>query len=112
MFDNFGTRLQFSSAFLPQTDGQAEIYNQLAFDVLKAYCHDQQNRWEHHLPLVQAILNDTHSSSIGRTPYEAAFGKRFSSLLTRMVSPSIEANHVVECYSESVKDRIAKAQEA
>ena len=98
LFDNFGTRLQFSSAFHPQTDGQTEIYNQLAFDVLKAYCHDQQNRWEHHLPLVQAILNDTHSSSIGRTPYEAAFGKRFSSLLTRMVSPSIEANHVVESY--------------
>ncbi|MCO5546880.1 hypothetical protein L7F22_000317 [Adiantum nelumboides] len=70
-----------------------------------------KNRWEHHLPLVQAILNDTYSSSIGRTPYEAAFGKRFSSLLTRIISPSI----VVESYSEimeSVKDRVAKAQEA
>ncbi|MCO5555334.1 hypothetical protein L7F22_008880 [Adiantum nelumboides] len=115
LFDNFGTRLQFSSAFHPQTDGQTEIYNQLAFDVLKTYCHDQQNRWEHHLPLVQAILNDTYSSSIGRTPYEATFGKRFSSLLTRIISPSIEANRVVESYSEiveSVKERIAKAQEA
>ena len=115
LFSNFGTRLQFSSAFHPQTDGQTEIYNQLAFDVLKAYCNDQQNRWESHLPLVQAILNDTHSSSIGRTPYEAAFGKRFSSLLTRSVSPSLEANRTVESYSEimeSVKERIAKAQEA
>lgn len=115
LFSNFGTRLQFLSAFHSQTDGQTEIYNQLAFDVLKAYCNDQQNKWEHHLPLVQAILNDTFSSSIDRTPYEAAFGKRFSSLLTRSVSPSIEANRTVESYAEimeSVKERIAKAQEA
>ena len=96
LFTNFGTRLQLSSAFHPQTDGQTEIYNQLAFDVLKAYCHDQQNKWEIHLPLVQAILNDTFSSSIGRTPYEAAFGKRFTSIFTRSVSPSVEANRVVE----------------
>ncbi|MCO5552778.1 hypothetical protein L7F22_006295 [Adiantum nelumboides] len=110
LFDNFGTRLQFSSAFHPQTDVQTEIYNLLAFDVLKAYCHDQQNRWDYHLPLVEAILNDTYSSSIGQTPYEAAFGKRFSSLLTRIISPSVEANRVVESYSkivESVKDMIA-----
>ncbi|MCO5546811.1 hypothetical protein L7F22_000247 [Adiantum nelumboides] len=52
LFDNFGTRLQCSSAFHAQTDGQTEIYNQLASDVLKAYGHDQQNQWEHHLPLV------------------------------------------------------------
>lgn len=67
------------------------------------------------MALVQAILNDSFSFSIGGTPYEGAFGKRFSSLLTRSVSPSIEANGIVESYAEimeSVKDRIAKAQEA
>ncbi|MCO5608920.1 hypothetical protein L7F22_063138 [Adiantum nelumboides] len=28
LFDNYGTRLQFSSAFHSQTDGQTKIYNQ------------------------------------------------------------------------------------
>ena len=83
--------------------------------MLKAYCHDQQKKWEIYFALVQAILNDTFSSSIGRTPYEAAFGKRFAFIWTRSVSPSLEANRVMECYAkiqETVKERIAKAQEA
>ena len=47
LFENFGTKLNFSSAFHPQSDGQTEIYNQLAFDVLKAYVHDHQKNWKH-----------------------------------------------------------------
>ena len=89
------TSAQFSSAFHPHNDGQTEIYNQLDFDVLKAYSNDQQNKWEHHLPSVHAILNDSFSSSIGCNPYEAAFGKRFASFLTRSVSPSIGIHEAV-----------------
>ena len=67
------------------------------------------------MPLVQAILNYTYSSAVGRTPYEAAFGRPFQSLLTRSVSQVPDANHVSESYaeiSESVKLRLSKAQES
>ena len=115
LFENFGTKLNFSSAFHPQSDGQAEIYNQIAFDVLKAYLHDSQAQWEHHLPLVQAILNDSYLSAIGRTPYQAAFGRPFQSLLTRAASQLPEANaenlSLAETI-ESVKLRLSKAQES
>ena len=61
---------------------------------------------EKYLPLVQAILNDSYSSAIGRTPYEAAFGHPFQSLLTQLVIQILDAN--VEGWSleeviESVK---------
>ena len=100
LFDNFGTKLNFSSAFHSQSDGQTDIYNQLAFDVLKSYVHDQQAKWEVFLPLVQAVLNDSYSSSIGRTPYEAAFGRPFQSLLTRSVAKVPKANKITETYAE------------
>ena len=115
MFDNFGTKLNFSSAFHPQSDGHTEIYNQLAFDVLKSYVHDQQVKWEVFLPLVQAVLNDSYSSSIDRTPYEAAFGRPFQSLLTRSVAKVPEANKITETYAEileSVKLRLKHAQDS
>ncbi|MCO5605039.1 hypothetical protein L7F22_059216 [Adiantum nelumboides] len=37
IWENFGTRLQFSSSFHPQTDGQAEIANSMVLDLLKSY---------------------------------------------------------------------------
>ena len=67
------------------------------------------------MPLVQAILNDTYSSAVGHTSYEAAFGRPFQSLLTRSVSQVPDANHVSESYAEisgSVKFRLSKAQES
>ena len=114
LFENFDTKLNFSSAFHSQSDGQTEIYNQIAFDVLKTYVHDHQAQWKHHLPLVQAILNDSYSSAIRRTPYRAAFRRPFQSLLTRAASQLPEAN--TESMSlaetiESVKFRLSKAQE-
>ena len=65
--------------------------------------------------MVQAILNDSFSSAIGRTPYQAAFGRPFESLLTRTASQIPEA--IAESLSlaetiESVKLRLSKAQES
>ncbi|MCO5593967.1 hypothetical protein L7F22_047986 [Adiantum nelumboides] len=37
---NIGTRLQFSSSFHPQTDGQSEIANSVVLDLLKSYISD------------------------------------------------------------------------
>ena len=37
LFENLGTRLNFSSAYHPQTDGQSEIANLTILDLLKAY---------------------------------------------------------------------------
>ncbi|MCO5610035.1 hypothetical protein L7F22_064270 [Adiantum nelumboides] len=97
LFETFGTKLNLSSAFHSQSDGQTEIYNQLAFNVLKSYVHDQQNHWKHYLLLVQAILNDSFFNAVGRTAYKAAFGLSFQSPVTVTVGLAIKKlQHVKE----------------
>ncbi|MCO5562048.1 hypothetical protein L7F22_015674 [Adiantum nelumboides] len=46
IWENIGTRLQFSSSFHPHTDGQSEIANSLVLDLLKSYISDQKTQWE------------------------------------------------------------------
>ncbi|MCO5600970.1 hypothetical protein L7F22_055087 [Adiantum nelumboides] len=70
IWENIGTRLQFSSSFHPQTDGQSEIANSLVLDLLKSYISDQKTEWERYLPLVEFAYNNTIHSSTGKAPFE------------------------------------------
>ena len=40
LFENMGTRLDFSSTYHPQMDGQSEIVNSIVLDLLKTYVND------------------------------------------------------------------------
>ena len=75
LFDNLGTKLKFSSAYHPQTDGQSEIANLTILDMLKCYAHETQTQWEKYLPLVEFAYNNTVHSSIGKAPFEIIYGK-------------------------------------
>ena len=65
LFDNLGTKLNFSLAYHPQTDGQCEIVNSIILDLLKSYVYevDQKNQWERYLLLVEYAYNNTVHSS-------------------------------------------------
>ncbi|MCO5546721.1 hypothetical protein L7F22_000157 [Adiantum nelumboides] len=74
IWENIGTRLQFSSSFYPQTDGQSEIANSVVLDLLKSYISDQKTRWERYLPLVEFAYNNMIHSSTGKAPFEIVEG--------------------------------------
>ncbi|MCO5549257.1 hypothetical protein L7F22_002724 [Adiantum nelumboides] len=74
IWENIGTRLQFSSSFHPQTDGQSEIANSVVLDLLKSYVSDQKTQWERYLPLVEFAYNNTIHSSTGKAPFEIVEG--------------------------------------
>ncbi|MCO5555626.1 hypothetical protein L7F22_009171 [Adiantum nelumboides] len=74
IWENIGTRLQFSSSFHPQTDGQSEIANLVVLDLLKSYISDQKTQWERYLPLVEFAYNNTIHSSTGKAPFEIVEG--------------------------------------
>ena len=77
LFENLGTKLNFSSAYHPQTDGQSEIANLTILDLLKTYVDgvDQRGQWEKYLPLVEYAYNNTIHSSTGKTPFEIVEGR-------------------------------------
>ncbi|MCO5576759.1 hypothetical protein L7F22_030578 [Adiantum nelumboides] len=74
IWEDIGTRLQFSSSFHPQTNGQSEIANLEVLDLLKSYISDQKTRWERYLPLVEFAYNNTIHSSTGKAPFEIVEG--------------------------------------
>ncbi|RVW80448.1 Transposon Ty3-I Gag-Pol polyprotein, partial [Vitis vinifera] len=73
-----GTKLSFTTAFHPQTDGQSERVIQVLEDLLRACILDLQGNWDDHLPLVEFAYNNSFQASIGMTPFEALYGEIWS----------------------------------
>ena len=71
-----GTRLNFSTAFHPQTDGQSERVIQILEDMLRSCAIDYEGSWDRHSPLVEFVYNNNFQSSIGMAPYEALYGRK------------------------------------
>ncbi|KAI3814313.1 hypothetical protein L1987_19064 [Smallanthus sonchifolius] len=71
-----GTRLNFSTAYHPQTDCQSERTIQTLEDMLRACIIDFGGSWDSHLPLAEFSYNNSHHTTIGMPPYEMLYGRR------------------------------------
>ena len=71
-----GTRLNFSTTFHSQSDGQSERVIQILEDMLRSYVIDYVGSWDRHIPLVELVYNNSFQSSIGMTPYEALYERK------------------------------------
>jgi len=76
-----GTRLDMSTAYHPQTDGQSERTIQTLEDMLRACVIDFGKSWETHLPLVEFSYNNSYHSSIKAAPFEALYERKCRSPL-------------------------------
>ena len=76
-----GTRLDMSTAYHPQTDGQSERTIQTLEDLLRACMIDFGGSWERHLPLVEFSYNNSYHTSIQCAPFEALYGRKCRSPL-------------------------------
>ena len=71
-----GTRLAFSTAYHPQTDGQSERTIQTLEDMLRACVLEFGGSWDTHLPLVEFSYNNSYHATIGMAPFEALYGRK------------------------------------
>ena len=76
-----GTKLNMSTAYHPQTDGQSERTIQTIEDMLRVCAIDFKGTWDDHLPLVEFSYNNSYHASIGMPPYEALYGRKCRSPL-------------------------------
>nr|GEZ88364.1 putative reverse transcriptase domain-containing protein [Tanacetum cinerariifolium] len=71
-----GTRLDMSTTYHPETDGQSERTIQTLKDMLRAYVIDFRKSWDRHLPLVEFSYNNRYHTSIKAAPFEALYGRK------------------------------------
>ena len=62
-----GTKLKFSIAFHPQTDGQSERLIQVLEDMLRGCVMEFSGSWDRYIPLMEFTYNNSLMSSIGMT---------------------------------------------
>jgi hypothetical protein len=71
-----GTKLDFSTAYHPQSDGQTERVNQILEDMLIACVLEFKGAWDEYMPLAEFAYNNSYQSSIQMASYEALYGRR------------------------------------
>jgi hypothetical protein len=69
------TKLLFSTAYHPQTDGQIERVNQILEDMLRMHVMLQPKKWEDYLPLVESAYNNDYQASLKMSPFEVLYGR-------------------------------------
>jgi transposase InsO family protein len=74
--ENMDKKLNFSSTYHPQTDGQIERTNQVLEDVLRACALQHGSSWDKSLPYAEFSYNSSYQASLKMSPFEALYGKK------------------------------------
>jgi hypothetical protein len=69
-----GTKLKFSAAYHPQTDGQTEVVNRSLGNLLRCLVGENGQTWDTILPIAQFVYNNSVNRSIGMSPFEVVHG--------------------------------------
>ena len=71
-----GTKLNFSSAYHPQIDGQTKRTNQVLEDMLRACALKHGGSWDKSLPYAEFSYNNSYQASLKMAPFEALYGRK------------------------------------
>jgi hypothetical protein len=74
LFHQLGTKLKFTTAYHPQTDGQSERVNQCMEMFLRCAVQDAPRQWRRLLPLAEFWYNSCFHTALGCSPFFALYG--------------------------------------
>jgi hypothetical protein len=75
------SKLNFSSAYHPQTEGQTERTSQILEDMLRACALKCGKSWDKSLPYAEFSYNNSYQASIEMVLFEALYGRQCRTLL-------------------------------
>ncbi|WVZ90039.1 hypothetical protein U9M48_036372 [Paspalum notatum var. saurae] len=89
LHNSLDTKLRFSTAYHPQTDGQTERTNQILEDMLKACAIQYGTSRDKCLPYAEFSYNNSYQASLKKSPFEALYGKRCRTPIKQVFGPDI-----------------------
>ncbi|GJV38797.1 reverse transcriptase [Tanacetum coccineum] len=75
LFHKLQVSLHMSSAYHPQTDGQAEVVNISVECYLRCMCGDKPKEWANWIALAEYWYNTSYHTAINNTPFHVVFGQ-------------------------------------
>jgi hypothetical protein len=70
------TRLNFSSTYHPQTDGQTNKENQILEDMLRVCALKDSKSWDKCLSYTEFSYNNSYQKSLKMSPFEVLYGRK------------------------------------
>ncbi|GJX71679.1 putative reverse transcriptase domain-containing protein, partial [Tanacetum coccineum] len=92
MQEALGTRLDMSTAYHPQTDGQSERTIQTLEDMLRTCVLDFGGSWDVHLPLVEFSYNNSYHASVRCDLFEALYVQEATEKISQ-IKDTLKAAH-------------------
>jgi transposase InsO family protein len=75
LHESMDTKLNFSLAYHPQTNGQTERTNQILEYMLRACTLKYGKSWDKSLPYIKFSYNNNYQATIEMTTFEALYGR-------------------------------------
>ena len=100
-----GTKLKFSTAYHPQTDGQTEVVNRSLGNLLRCLVGENLGNWDLLLPRAEFAYNSSVNRSIGKSPFEVVHGYKPKRPLDLVPLPAhARVSESAESYAQHLKD--------
>jgi transposase InsO family protein len=111
-FELLGTKLKYSTAYHPQTDGQTERTNRTLEEMLRCYIDKQHDNWDELLLQAEIAYNSVKHSSTQYTPYSLVYGEERRHPADIM-SDQVSAAHApaADKFVRSMNDMIESAKQ-
>ncbi|GJT58364.1 putative nucleotidyltransferase, ribonuclease H [Tanacetum coccineum] len=110
----WGTRLKFSTAFHPETDGQSERTIQTLEDMLRSCALEWTGNWDDYICLVEFAYNNSWHASIKCAPFEMLYGRKCRAPICwdQVGERILEGPEMIEVTNEKVAVAREKLKEA
>jgi transposase InsO family protein len=76
LHESMDTKLNFSSVYHPQMDGQTERTNQVLEDILSSCALKHGRSWDKSLPYAEFSYNNSYQASLKMAPFEALYEQK------------------------------------